>query len=129
MAEADATAEELRALAAAFTDRGVGVVAITLGAAGAYVRASSDAERLRRGALPPPPRGLRVGLRPRRWSPRERRDEPGGIGAGDRHCRAGDAGGEDTTTSRSSEGTDAASLWRDRERSAPSSTAPQSPER
>ena len=48
MAEAEATARSLRSLAAAFSSRGVGVVAITLGGAGAYVHVSANSTRLQR---------------------------------------------------------------------------------
>ena len=62
-AEADATPEQLRRIADAFTSRGVGVVAITLGAAGAYVAVSPDAARLQRSP--------RLAAAARRWSAAE----------------------------------------------------------
>ena len=62
-AEADATTEQLRRIADAFTSRGVGVVAITLGAAGAYVAVSPDAARLQRSP--------RLAAAARRWGAAE----------------------------------------------------------
>jgi len=48
LAEADASEAELRGVAQWFTSRGVAVVAITLGAAGAYVHVTPDAARMAR---------------------------------------------------------------------------------
>ena len=48
LAEAEASEAELRAVADWFTSRGVAVVAITLGAAGAYVHVTPDAARMAR---------------------------------------------------------------------------------
>ena len=49
LGEAEATDAELRALVAPLLAGGVGIVALTLGASGAFVAVSADEARLRRG--------------------------------------------------------------------------------